>query len=66
MCRIYSRGKVRAGKIQRDALSKATKTATRSITKAKIGNLLENFKTKLMGTLSSQFDSFHTKKIQEE
>jgi hypothetical protein len=66
MCRKYSRGKAKAGKSQRDALSKVTKTATGSITKAEIGNLLENFKTELMGTLSSQFDAFNTKKRQEE
>ena len=31
-----------------------------------LGNLLENFKTDIMGTLTSQFDALETKKRQEE
>jgi hypothetical protein len=34
----------------------------RSISRAEIGNLLENFKTELLGTLSSQFDAFKLRK----
>jgi hypothetical protein len=62
LCRKYSRGKAKAGKSQRDSLSKVTKYAPGSISKAEIGNLLEKFKTELMGTLTSQFDAFNAKK----
>jgi hypothetical protein len=58
--------KAKAGRGQRDTLSKVTKSTTRSISRAEIGNLLENFKTELLGTLSSQFDAFNAKKRQEE
>jgi hypothetical protein len=66
MCRKYSRGKAKAGKGQRDILSKVTKSTTRSISRDEIGNLLENFKTELLGTLTSQFDAFNAKKIQQD
>jgi hypothetical protein len=66
MCRKYSRGRAKAGKGSRDALSKVTKSATGSITRAKLGNLLENFKTDLLSTLGSQIDTLKAKKKQEE
>jgi hypothetical protein len=66
LCRKYSRGKAKAGKGQRDALSRVTKSTTRSITREEIGNLLENFKTDLLSTLGSQIDTLKDKKKQEE
>jgi hypothetical protein len=66
MCRKYSIGKSKDGKGQRDILSKVTKSTTWSISRAEIGNLLENFKTKLLGTLNSQFDVFNAKKRQQD
>jgi hypothetical protein len=47
LCRKYSRGKAKAGKSQRDSLSKVTKSTTGSISKVEIGNLLENLKLNL-------------------
>jgi hypothetical protein len=66
MCRKYSRGRAKAGKGQRDALSKVTKSTTGSITREELGNLLENFKTDLLSTLGSQIDTLKAKKKQEE
>jgi hypothetical protein len=66
MCRKYSRGKAKARKGQIDALSKITKSATGSIKRARLGNLLEIFKTDLLSTLGSQIDTLKAKKKQEE
>jgi len=62
MCMKYSKGKAKAIKGSRDALSKVTKSSTRSITMTKLGNLLENFKTNLLSTLGSQIDTLKDKR----
>jgi hypothetical protein len=36
------------------------------VTRAKLGNLLEDFKTDILGTLSLQLDTLHFKKNQED
>ena len=46
LCEKYSRSKARNGK--RTISSKASKSATASVTRAEIGNLLEEFKTDLL------------------
>jgi len=53
LCRKYSRGKEKIGKYSRDSLSKVSKSASGSVTRVELGNLLENFKTDLLSTLSS-------------
>ena len=59
----YSRSKARNGKIT--MTSKATKSATASVTRVEIGNLFENFKTDLLSTLGNQIDMKNTMKRQE-
>eukprot|EP00253_Pinus_taeda_P030943 PITA_30943 len=64
LCEKYSRSKAKIGK--RAISSKATKSALASVTQAKIGNLLEEFKTDLLSTSGTQFDTLKAKKRQEE
>jgi hypothetical protein len=64
LCEKYSRRKARNGK--RTTSSKATKSATTSVTRDEIGHLLEEFKTDLLSTLGTQIDTLKAKKIQEE
>ena len=66
LCRKYFRGKANTGKDSKDSLSKVSKSASGSVTRVKLGNLLENFKTDLLSTLSSQFDTLKEKKKQHE
>ena len=66
MCRKYSRGRAKIGKDPRESLSKVSKSTSGSVTGVELGNLLENFKTCLLITLSSQFDTVKTKKKKEE
>jgi len=64
LCEKYSRSKAEIGK--RTLLSKATKSASASVTRAEIGNLLEEFKTDLLSTLGNQIDTLKAKKKQED
>ena len=64
LCQNYSRGRARNGK--RDVTSKITKSGTRSISRAELGNLLEDFKTNLLSTLGTQVEISKTKKRQEQ
>lgn len=66
LCRKYSRGKAKTGKNSRDSLSKVSKSASRSVTRVELGNLLEIFKTDLLSTLRSQIDTLQVKKKKEE
>lgn len=56
LCEKYSRSKAKMGK--RTLSSRVTKTASASVTRAEIGNLLEEFKTDLLSTLGNQIDTF--------
>lgn len=47
-------------------LSKITKSATSGVTREKLGNLLENFKTDLLDTFSLELDTLQFKKKQED
>jgi len=47
----YSRGREKIGK--RDITSRASKSATRGVTRVEIGSLLENFKSDLLSTLGT-------------
>ena len=64
LCQKYSRGRERIGKIY--FISKITKSATKSITRDKPGNLLEDFKTDRLSTLGTQVETLKTRKRQEE
>ena len=64
LCEKYSRNKARYGK--RALSSKATKSASPSVTRAEIGNLLEEFKTDLLSTLGTQIETLKARKRQEE
>ena len=66
LCRKYSRGKAKTGKESRDSLSKVSKSTSGSVTRVELGNLLENFKTNLLSTLSSQIDTLQVKKKEEK
>jgi hypothetical protein len=67
LCRTYSRSKGKAAKSVREPVNKNTKTSTSGgVTKVELGNLLENFKTDLLGTIGSQLDTLKIKKKQEE
>ena len=57
LCWKYSRSKSKAGKGVR-----AIKLAGGGITRIELGNLLENFKIDILGTLSSQIDSMNIRK----
>ena len=61
LCRKYSRSKSKARKGIR-----AIKSVGGGVTRKKLGNLLENFKTDILGTLSSQIDSMNIKKKFED
>jgi hypothetical protein len=63
LSRNYSIGKAKGGKGQRDILTKVTKSEIGGISRAEIGNLLEKFKTELLGTLCSQSNAFNAKKM---
>ena len=63
LCRKYSRSRAKAGRSTREGPSRISKkVGTGGFTRTELGNLLENFKTDILGTLSSQFDALKTKK----
>ena len=64
LCVHLSRGKSKIGKGPRDiSLVRAKKFATRSVSRAEVGNMLDEFKTDILGSLSEQLD---TLKIQNK
>lgn len=64
LCVHLSRGKSKIGKGPRDhSLVRENKSATRSLSRAEIGNMLNEFKTDILGSLSEQLD---TLKIQNK
>ena len=66
LCRKYSMGRAKIGKDLRESLSRVSKSASGSVTRVELGNLLENFKTGLLSTLRSQIDTLQVKKKKEE
>ena len=62
LCRKYSHSKLKTRKGVRDI-----KLAGGSVTRTELGNLLEKFKTNILGTLSSQINSMNIKnKFEDE
>ena len=62
LCQKYSRGKAKTGK--REIITKVNKSANSGISRAELGNLLEDFKTDLLSTLGTQVEVAKTKKRQ--
>jgi hypothetical protein len=50
----------------RDTFTRDTKSVVGGVTRIELGKLLENFKTYILGTISSQLDTLKIKKKQEE
>ena len=61
MCKKYSRSKAKARKGVR-----VVKSSSGGITRLELGNLLENFKTDILGTISAQMDTLNIKKKFED
>ena len=61
MCRKYSRSKAKARKGVR-----VVKSSSGGITRLELGNLLENFKTDILGTISAHMDTLSIKKKFED
>ena len=69
MCGNYSRIRGEVGGNIREPYSRNLKGNTPSfggVTRIELGNLLENFKTDILGAMGSQLDVFQAKKRQEE
>ena len=69
MCRNYSRSRGEVGRNLREPYNRNLKGNTPSsggVTRIELGNLLENFKTDILGAMGSQLDALQAKKRQEE
>ena len=70
LCKRYSRGSSRTNrwdkwdKLECDVFDKNQKSSNGGATCAEIGNLLENFKTKMMSSISSEIDVLRAKQKQ--
>lgn len=64
LCQKYSHSKAKHGKSVRD--TRVNKSASGRVTRVELGNLLENFKTNILGTLSTQLDTIKVKGRREE
>ena len=56
ICIRCSRGSTRLKPARRDVVTRDSKALGGSITRVKISNLLEDFKTNILGTLTTQLD----------
>ena len=69
MCKNYSRSRGEVTKFFLEPFSRNIRGNVSSpggITRVEIGNLLENFKTDILGAMGSQLDSLQAKKMQDE
>jgi hypothetical protein len=66
LCKRYSRGITKSGKNPRDLVSRITNPSGGGVTRTEIGNMLDNFKTNILSSFSSQLDTFQAKKKKEE
>lgn len=58
LCKHISIGRSKYGKGPRDTnISRVTKSTTSGVCRVELGNLFENFKTNVLGTLSVQLDT---------
>jgi len=61
LCIRCSRGITRLKLVGHDAITRDSKVSGGSVSHAKIGNLLEDFKMDILGTLSTQLDIMQAK-----
>ena len=66
LCIRFSRGSTRLKPAECDMTSRDNKISSGGITHAEIGNLLEDFKTYILGTLTMQLDIMQAKQKQVE
>lgn len=64
LCIKCSRGSTRLKPVGRDAITRDNKASGESITRVEIGNLLEDFKIDILGTLTTQLDIMQAKQKQ--
>jgi len=64
LCIRSSRGRRRLKPAEHDRFTRDNKISAKGVTRAEIGNLLENFKTDILGTLKTQFDIMQAKQKQ--
>jgi hypothetical protein len=65
-CKRYSRSQAKTGKSIRDPTNIIAKPTSGGVTRIELGNLLENFKTNILHTISSQLNTMQIKRKQEE
>jgi len=65
LCIRSSRGSTRLKPIERDMLTRDNRISSGSVIHAEIGNLLEDFKTDILGTLTMQLSIMQAKQKQE-
>ena len=69
MCKNYSRSRGEFGKNFREPYSRNVRgnvSSSGGVTRMELGNLLENFKTNILGAMGSQLDALQYKKMQDE
>ena len=62
LCIRCSRDSTRLKPAECDMITRERKISNGSITRTKIGNLLQDFKTNILGTLTTQLDIMQAKK----
>lgn len=66
LCIRSSRGSARLKPAEHDRFVRDNRISAEGVTRAEIGNLLENFKTDILGTLTTQLDIMQAKQKQAE
>jgi len=66
LCIRSSRGSRRIKPAEYDRFTRDNRTSTEGVTRVELGNLLENFKTDILGTLTTQLDIVQAKQKQVE
>ena len=69
MCKNYSRSRGKVGKKFREPYSRNVRgniPISVGFTRVELGNLLEDFKTDILGAMGSQLDALQEKKRQDE
>lgn len=66
LCIRSSRGSTRLKPVEHDRFIRDNKISTEGVTCAEFGNLLENFKIDILGTVKTQLDVMQAKKKQAE
>lgn len=61
LCRRSSRGSSRSRSHHKDTFSRVQKSANGGVTREEISNLFEDFKTKLLNTLTIKIDTLQVK-----